>query len=76
MGRENELMQLLNAQSALPATGVVASVTARIQGQGVENPAIAAEAAKIRQATAAQPKPQEAPRGKATSQAVPRGKKK
>ena len=76
MGRENELMQLLNAQSAPPTTGAVASATARIQGQGVENPAIAAEAAKIRQATAAQPKPQEALRGKATSQAVPRGKKK
>ena len=45
-------------------------------GQPAETPAVAAEAAKIRQAMGAQPKPQEAPRGKAAPPAVPRGKKK
>jgi preprotein translocase subunit SecA len=72
MGREDEIMHLLNGQATKTAT-----VAARIAPRPAENPAIAAEAAKIRQATGGAPaRPQEAPRGKAAPPAVPRGKKK
>ena len=70
LGREQEIAHLLNGQAAKTA-----AVAARIAPRPAENPAIAAEAAKIRQATASQPK-SEAPRAKAAPQAVPRGKKK
>ena len=70
LGREQEIAHLLNGQAAKTA-----AVAARMAPRPAENPAIAAEAAKIRQATASQPK-SEAPRAKAAPQAVPRGKKK
>ena len=62
-GKENELAQLLSNQGARPASNAVTGATARLQARP-ENPAIAAEAAKIRQATAAQAKPQAVQRGK------------
>ncbi|NTU81129.1 MAG: preprotein translocase subunit SecA [Chloroflexales bacterium] len=75
LGKEEEIMPLLISQGAKPAA-TAAAVTARIQGRPAENPTIAAEAEKLRQAIAGQPRPQDAPRGKAAPPAVPRGKKK
>jgi preprotein translocase subunit SecA len=63
MGREEEIMHLLNGQAAKTA-----AVAARMAPRQAENPAIAAEAAKIRQASGGAPqkpqKPQQVQRGK------------
>jgi preprotein translocase subunit SecA len=73
LGREQEIVHLLSGQAkAQPA----AAAPARVVVRQAENPAIAAEAAKIRAATAGQQPKAEAPRGKPATQAVPRGKKK
>jgi preprotein translocase subunit SecA len=72
LGKEQEIMHLLNGQGRQQPQ---AAPAARVVVRQPENPAIAAEAAKIREAMGEQPKA-EAPRGKATTQAVPRGKKK
>ncbi|GAB4439668.1 MAG: preprotein translocase subunit SecA [Chloroflexi bacterium OHK40] len=69
LGREQEILHLLNGQAQKTA-----AVAARVAPSQPENPAIAAEAAKIRQATAQSRS--EAPRGRAAPPAVPRGKKK
>jgi preprotein translocase subunit SecA len=69
LGKEQEIMHLLSGQKAAPA--------ARVVVRQPENPAIAAEAEKIRQSMGGQAAPKaEAPRGKAAPPAVPRGKKK
>ncbi len=70
----DEIMPILAAQATRQPAA--AALVARAQPARAENPALAAEAEKIRQATTPQPKAQEAPRGKAAPPAVPRGKKK
>jgi preprotein translocase subunit SecA len=72
LGREQEIMPLLAAQGQKAGA---APAQARVVVRQPENPAIAAEAAKIRESMGTQPKA-EAPRGRAAPPAAPRGKKK